>query len=77
MTDGLVKSDPDVCTVDPPKVYELESSSSVDNLRIPADRGYINGQSVKVGVIDDSEPKTFDAGTKKLGEHMDFLRDAH
>lgn len=76
VNDRLVKSDTDVRTVHPPKVDELESSCSVDNLCTLADGRYVNRQCVKVGIIDDSEPKTLDAGAEKLGEQMDFLRDS-
>ena len=76
INDGLVKGDTDMCTVHPPKVDEFESSRGVDNLCIFADRRHVNSQGVKIGVIDDSEPKMLNAGVEQLGEQMNFLRDA-
>jgi hypothetical protein len=76
MDDGLVKGDTDMRTVHPSKVDEFKSSRSVDNLCIFADGRHVNSQGVKIGVIDDSEPKTLNAGVEQLGEQMDFPRDA-
>ena len=76
MADRLVEGNTDVCTVYPPKVDEFERGRSVDDLCILANRRHVDSQGVKIGVIDNFEPKMLNAGAKKLSEKMDFLRDA-